>query len=322
MQDNRIVLTTWGRSSGFCVDPIEKKPLNHFLPGTPVLSFGTAGCNLACQFCQNWSMSKSREMDSLAHHADPEQLADACIRLGCRSIAYTYNDPVIFLEYAVDVARAAREKGIKSVAVTAGYVQREPRAAFFTEMDAANVDLKAFSERFYRKICGGHLAPVLETLQYIAHETNVWLELTTLLIPGENDSTAELEAMSGWIAENLSRDVPLHLTAFHPDYRMMDKHPTQPAMLVKAREIAMASGLRFVYTGNIRDKQGASTWCPDCDSLLIERDGYELGTWNLDSSYACLSCGASIPGRFEAKAGNWGSRRLPVRFNTEEQQIN
>ncbi|MCA9991437.1 MAG: AmmeMemoRadiSam system radical SAM enzyme, partial [Anaerolineales bacterium] len=238
-QDNQIVLTTYGRSSGFCVDPIEKKPLNHFLPGTPVLSFGTAGCNLACKFCQNWDISKSREFDTLADAAAPETIARAAKALGCRSVAYTYNDPVIFMEYAIDVAQACRAQGIRSVAVTAGYMCDEPRRAFYRHMDAANVDLKAFTERFYQQICAGSLQPVLETLLYLKHETDVWFELTTLLIPGENDSEAELEAMTQWVVTSLGPDVPMHFTAFHPDYKMLDKPPTPPATLKRAREIAL-----------------------------------------------------------------------------------
>ena len=230
-EGGQVVLTTYGRSSGFCVDPIEKKPLSHFLPGTPVLSFGTAGCNLGCKFCQNWDISKSRELDTLADAASPEAVALAARQLGCRSVAFTYNDPVIFHEYAIDVARACREQGIKTVAVTAGEVCAEPRAEFSRVMDAANVDLKAFSERFYREVCAGSLARVLETLQYLKHETSVWFELTTLLIPGENDSDAELNELTQWVVEKLGPDVPLHFSAFHPDHRMLDRPPTPPSTL-------------------------------------------------------------------------------------------
>ena len=274
---DRIVLTTYGRSSGFCVDPIEKKPLNHFLPGTPVLSFGTAGCNLACKFCQNWDISKSREFDTLADDASPETIAKAAARLGCRSVAYTYNDPIIFLEYAIDVAHACREHGIHSVAVTAGYVCADPRVEFFRNMDAANVDLKAFSERFYWKLTGGHLQPVLDTLVYLKHETSVWFELTTLLIPGENDSEAEIAEMAGWVVDNLGPDVPMHFTAFHPDFKMMDYPPTSRATLSRARRLAMDAGVRYVYTGNVHDRDGSSTYCHVCGNLLIERDWYVLG---------------------------------------------
>ena len=182
--DNRIVLTTYGRSSGFCIDPIEKKPLNHFLPGTSVLSFGTAGCNLTCKFCQNWDISKARAFDRLQDLASPEAIAEAAVASGCRSVAFTYNDPVIFLEYAADVAEACRERGVKTVAVSAGYICEEPRVEFFSKMDAANIDLKGFTDGFYRNLCSARLGPVLDTLEYLKHETEVWFEITTLLIPG------------------------------------------------------------------------------------------------------------------------------------------
>ena len=310
-----IELVSYGRSSGFCVDPIEKKPLNHFYPGTPVLSFGTAGCNLACKFCQNWDMSKSREMDTLADRAMPADLAHTVRELGCRSIAFTYNDPIIFLEYAIDVAAACRELGVASVAVTAGYVDPEPRAEFFAAMDAANVDLKAFTERFYKKICGGELAPVLETLEYIRHETDTWLELTTLLIPGENDSEREIDEMTGWVVEHLGPDVPMHFTAFHPDWKMRGHAATSPSTLSRAREIACANGVHFAYTGNVHDPEGGSTWCPGCGALGIERDWFRLGHWGLDGHGACATCGMQIAGRFAPQAGTFGARRIPVRID-------
>jgi pyruvate formate lyase activating enzyme len=316
-ENDQIMLYTYGRSSGFCVDPIEKKPLNHFLPGTPVLSFGTAGCNLACKFCQNWDMSKSRDMDTLADSASPEDLAATCKRLACRSIAFTYNDPVIFMEYAMDVADACREQNIRAVAVTAGYVCPDPRAEFYSHMDAANVDLKAFTERFYKKICGGELAPVLDTLLYL-HQTDVWFEITNLLIPDENDSSSEIAAMSRWIFEHLGPDVPLHFSAFHPDWKMIDKARTPQATLSRARRIAMEQGLRYVYTGNVHDPAGSSTWCPNCAQLLIERDWYELGVWQLDAKGCCSNCGTPIPGHFEATPGDWGAKRMPVRIQSFE----
>jgi pyruvate formate lyase activating enzyme len=313
-QSDEIILTTYGRSSGFCVDPIEKKPLNHFLPGTPVLSFGTAGCNLSCRFCQNWDISKSREFDTLADAASPEEIARAAKAHGCRSVAYTYNDPVIFLEYAVDVAQACRELDLKSVAVTAGYVCDEPRREFFGFMDAANVDLKAFSDDFYRKVCGGRLDPVLETLRYLKHETEVWFEITTLLIPGENDSESEIHAASRWISENLGPDVPWHFTAFHPDYRMLDRDRTPVDVLRRAREIARGHGIQYVYTGNVRDRAGGSTLCHECGERLIGRDGYTLTHWRLCADGCCPDCGASCAGIFESTPGDWGARRLPVRL--------
>jgi len=316
-EGGEIVLTTYGRSSGFCIDPIEKKPLNHFLPGTPVLSFGTAGCNLTCRFCQNWDMSKSREMDTLADQATPEAIARAAESLGCRSVAYTYNDPVVFHEYAIDVAKACRERGIRSVAVTAGYVSPEPRAELFAWMDAANIDLKGFSDAFYRRLSTARLQPVLETLEYLAHETDVWFELTTLLIPGENDSDAELEAMTQWVVEHLGPDVPMHFTAFHPDYKMLDLPRTPPGTLTRARSIALKNGVRYAYTGNVHDGNGGSTYCHRCGETLIGRDWYVLSDWNLTEAGHCSRCGTRCAGVFEARPGTWGSRRMPVRMRDD-----
>ena len=313
-EDQQIVLTTYGRSSGFCVDPIEKKPLKHFLPGTPTLSFGTAGCNLACKFCQNWDMSKSREMDTLGQSATPAMLAKTALELGCRSIAYTYNDPVIFHEYAIDIAAACREVDVRSVAVTAGYICPEPRVEFFAAMDAANIDLKAFTESFYYQLCGAHLQEILETLLYVHHETDVWLELTTLLIPGKNDSREEVEAMCQWVVENLGPDVPMHFTAFRPEWKMLDIPRTPDHTLTMARAIAMEAGVRYAYTGTVHDPRGNSTFCHSCGELLIERDWYEMGRWNLDAQGRCPACGTAVAGVFEAEPGNWGSKRQPVRF--------
>ena len=318
----RIVLTSYGRSSGFCVDPIEKKPLNHFLPGTPVLSFGTAGCNLTCKFCQNWDMSKSREMDTLADVASPETLARAAVELGCSSIAFTYNDPVIFLEYAGDVAQACRARGVRSVAVSAGYVTPKARSDLFANIDAANIDLKGFTEDFYRKLCSAELQPVLDTLVYLKHETGVWLEITTLLIPGENDSPAELEALVQWVAENLGPDVPLHFTAFHPDWRMLDTPATPHATLRRARATALAGGLRYVYVGNVHDRAESSTYCHQCGSMLIGRDWYELSTWHITGDGKCLTCGTQMSGVIEGPAGNWGAKRQPVRIEQYPSRLN
>jgi pyruvate formate lyase activating enzyme len=314
VEDGQVVLTTYGRSSGYCVDPIEKKPLDHFLPGTSVLSFGTAGCNLACRFCQNWDISKSKEIDTLADRADPETIARVAEALGCRSVAFTYNDPVIFLEYAIDVADACRARGIKAVAVTAGYICAEPRVELYRHMDAANVDLKAFTEDFYKHVAIGHLQPVLETLEYLRHETDVWFEITNLLIPGHNDGDAELHDMSAWIAEHLGPDVPLHFTAFHPDFKMTDVPHTPPATLTRARRIALGHGLQYVYTGNVHDPAGSSTYCPSCGQVLVERDWYVLGRWRLTGDGHCDRCGHAVPGRFDGPPGTWGARRLPVRL--------
>jgi pyruvate formate lyase activating enzyme len=311
-----VVLTTYGRSSGFCVDPIEKKPLNHFFPGSAVLSFGTAGCNLACKFCQNWSISKSRETDTLADAASPRAIARAARSAGCRSVAFTYNDPVIFLEYAVDVAQACREAGIATVAVTAGEICAEPRAEFFRAMDAANIDLKGFTEHFYKKLCGGRLGPVLETLEYLALETDVWFELTTLLIPGENDSEGEIDEMTRWVVDRLGRDVPMHFTAFHPDFKLKDRRATPPQTLGRAREIALENGVRHAYTGNVVDPGGGSTYCHACGDLLIERDWYRLGAWKLDDNGNCVACGTRCPGRFDGPPGTWGQKRLQIRIRS------
>ncbi len=313
-EDDAVVLTTYGRSSGFCVDPIEKKPLKHFLPGTPVLSFGTAGCNLACKFCQNWDTTKSREMDTMAAAATPEMLAEAAVRTGCRSIAYTYNDPVIFHEYAIDVAAACRKVGVRNVAVTAGYICPEPRAEFFAAMDAANIDLKAFTEKFYYELCGAHLAEVLETISYVYHETDVWLELTTLLIPGKNDSDEEVRAMCRWVVDNLGPDVPMHFTAFHPDWKMRDVPHTPQETLSRARMTALENGVRYAYTGNVNDPHGNSTWCHHCGELLIGRNWHVLGDWAVTDEGACAQCGTPVAGVFDGPPGEWGGKRQRIRF--------
>jgi len=312
-QGDEMVLTTYGRSSGFCIDPIEKKPLNHFYPGSRVFSFGTAGCNLACKFCQNWDISKSREMDRLMDQASPERIAAVAADNGCRSVAFTYNDPVIFAEYAMDTADACHARGLHAVAVTAGYIHAEPRRAFFAKMDAANVDLKGFTEAFYFRHTGAHLAPVLETLEYIHHETSCWLEITTLLIPGANDSSAEIEALARWVADHLGADVPLHFTAFHPDYKMTDVASTPPSTLRRAREIGLAQGLHHVYTGNVHDSEGGSTVCTGCGEVLIRRDWYVIQHYALDHQGACPQCGTALAGHFGAAAERFGRRRIPLR---------
>jgi pyruvate formate lyase activating enzyme len=315
-ENDSMVLTTYGRSSGFCIDPIEKKPLNHFLPGTPVLSFGTAGCNLTCKFCQNWDISKSREFDKLQAKASPEMIAEAAVKTGCKSVAVTYNDPVIFLEYAIDVAQACRERGVKMVAVTAGYICAEPRVEFYQHMDAANVDLKAFTEGFYKKLCSAELGAVLDTLKYLKHETDVWFEITDLLIPGENDSEAEIEDMTQWVMENLGPDVPMHFTAFHPDWKMMDLPRTPADTLLRARAIALKNGIRHAYIGNVRHLEGSSTYCHACGNMLIGREGYRLSTWTLSGSGVCNECQTPLPGVFDGPPGDWGPKRQPVRIGT------
>jgi pyruvate formate lyase activating enzyme len=295
---------------------VEKKPLNHFLPGTSVLSFGTAGCNLSCKFCQNWDMSKSREMDTLMDSASPEAIARVAEEHGCRSVAYTYNDPVIFHEYAIDTAVACHERGIRSIAVTAGYICEEPRKEFFAHMDAANIDLKGFTEDFYHKLTGAHLQPVLDTIAYAVHETDCWIELTTLLIPGHNDSTGELEQLTKWVHDELGPDIPLHFSAFHPDWKMLDVPPTPPETLTRARKIALDAGIRYPFTGNVHDESGASTYCHNCGTRLIGRDWYVITEWNMTADGGCPNCGTQCAGVFEEQPGTWGARRLPLRINS------
>jgi pyruvate formate lyase activating enzyme len=316
-EGNKMVLTTYGLSTGFCIDPIEKKPLNHFLPGTSVLSFGTAGCNLGCQFCQNWSISKSREIELLSERATPEEIASSAKRLGCRSVAFTYNDPVIWAEYAIDTAKACHEIGLKSVAVTAGFITPEARPEFYSVMDAANVDLKAFSELFYEKITLSKLQPVLDTLRWLKHESNVWFEITNLMIPGHNDAEDETKRMVDWLLENVGDEVPVHFTAFHPDFRMQNIPATPPATLIRAREIAVNSGIKYAYTGNVNDIKRQSTYCPNCKKCIIERDWFELGKYRIAEG-KCMECKTPIAGVFGEKKGSWGRQRLPVAISKHQ----
>lgn len=316
MHQGRMVLTTYGRSSGFCIDPIEKKPLYNFYPGSSVLSFGTAGCNLACKFCQNWDISKSREMDTLMDAASPAAIAATAQHHGSKSVAFTYNDPVIFAEYAMDTADACHAYGIRTVAVTAGYIHPQPAREFFAKMDAVNIDLKAFTDAFYIKLCGARLQPVLDTLVYVQHHTDCWLEITTLLIPGQNDTQDELTALTRWIAKELGPDVPLHFSAFHPDYKLVDVQSTPAATLARARRIAMEAGLNYVYTGNVHDQEGDTTYCPCCRKPVIVRDWYEIIDYQLDASGHCPYCGHAIAGRFAKFGKPFGSRRIPVRMAT------
>jgi AmmeMemoRadiSam system radical SAM enzyme len=306
-----MVLTTYGKSTGFCIDPIEKKPLNHFYPGTSVLSFGTAGCNLGCKFCQNWSISKSKEIERLSEQATPDAIAEAALNLGCRSVAFTYNDPVLWAEYAIDTARACRARGVKAVAVTAGYITPQARGPFFEVMDAANVDLKGFTEEFYQHYTLSHLQPVLDTLRWLKHESEVWFEITNLVIPDANDTDDELERMCDWILGNLGDEVPVHFTAFHPDFRLKDRPPTPPETLIRAHAIAQKAGLKYIYTGNVHDTRRQSTYCPWCGTLVIERDWYELGVYRLKGN-RCGSCGGVVAGHFDEAPGHWGRRRQPV----------
>jgi len=318
MADGKMVLTTYGRSSGFCIDPVEKKPFNHFYPGSSVFSFGTAGCNLACKFCQNWDISKSREMDRLMDSATPEAIARAAKKYDSKSVAFTYNDPVVFLEYALDTADACHALGIQTIAVTAGYLHDAPKREFYAKMDAANIDLKSFSEDFYVKLCGGHLQPVLDNLAYVHHETDCWLEITTLLIPGHNDSDAEIKALSAWVAKELGPDVPLHFTAFKPEWKMLDVPPTPSATLKKARRIGLDAGLHYVYTGNVHDAEGDTTFCPKCRHATVVRDWYEILHYDLTPQGACPECGTVIAGRFGEFGEPFGSRVIPVQMHANK----
>jgi AmmeMemoRadiSam system radical SAM enzyme/AmmeMemoRadiSam system protein B/AmmeMemoRadiSam system protein A len=312
-RDGRMVSTTYGRSTGFCLDPIEKKPLCHFYPGTSVLSFGTAGCNLGCKFCQNWSTSKSRDVEAACEAAAPESIAQAALSLGCRSVAFTYNDPVIWAEYAIDTARACRSAGVKTVAVTAGYIAPEARGPFFEHIDAANVDLKGFSDDFYRSLTGGRLEPVLDTLRWLVHHSDTWLEITNLVIPQANDSPQQIEGLCRWVVEELGPDVPLHFSAFHPAFKLIDRGPTPPETLAAAHDIARRCGLRYVYTGNISDHQRQHTYCPGCGQAVIERDGYRLLEYRIRGG-RCAQCDAPIAGRLDDLPGDWGGGCVPVRI--------
>jgi pyruvate formate lyase activating enzyme len=310
----RMVLATYGRASGFGIDPVEKKLLNHFHPGSSVLSFGTAGCNLACRFCQNYDLSKARGMDRLMDAASPAGIAGAAVAYGARSVAFTYNDPVVFAEYAIDTALACQERGIKTVAVTAGYFHPQPAREFFAVIDAANVDLKSFSDEFYVKHCGGRLRPVLDLLVYVRHETDCWLEITTLLIPGHNDSAGEIGALAKWIARELGVDVPLHFTAFHPAWKMDDLPRTPASTLTHARQLAIDAGLRYVYTGNVHDSEGGTTFCPTCAAALIERDGYAINRYELSDDACCPHCQTPIAGHFGRFDPSFNARRIPLKL--------
>jgi len=278
---NHIVLTTYGQCSGVAIDPIEKKPLFHFYPGSEVLSFGTAGCNLGCKYCQNWDISAAKDRHRLGTDAPPASIVEVCVAHQVPSIAFTYNDPVIFAEYAIDTAKAAAASGINPIAVTAGYINPEARSEFFAPMAATNIDLKAMDEDFYWRLTGGHLRNVLDTIAYVHHETDTWLEITNLVIPGYNDDDAQIAALVNWVASELGPDVPVHFSAFHPDFKLRDVPRTPPATLTRARQIALDAGLNYVYVGNVDDPAGSSTFCPNCHTELIHREWYNVGKINL-----------------------------------------
>lgn len=295
--NGKLYTLGYAKPTGFAIDPIEKKPLNHFLPGTTILSFGTAGCNLGCKFCQNWSMSKAKIDDINSLDARPEEVVKLAKKSGTPSIAYTYNDPTIFGEYVIDISKLAREENIKSVMVTAGYIDKDARKDVYKYIDAANVDLKAFTEDFYWKKTSSHLADVLDTLVWLKNETDVWIEITTLLIPDENDSSLEIKAECDWILENLGDNVPLHFTAFHPDFKMKDKDYTPEYTLLQAREIALTSGIKHCYVGNVHNREGQATYCPKCGEILIRRDWHTVISDKLVNG-RCNNCNTNIEGVF------------------------
>lgn len=296
----RLYSLGYGSSTGFAIDPIEKKPLNHFLPGSQILSFGTAGCNLGCRFCQNWSISKAKLDEAQSLTVSPEQVVELAIEHRVPSIAYTYNDPVIWGEFVIDISRLARECGIKSVMVTAGYITPEARPEVFRYIDAANVDLKAFTEQFYRKLTFSHLDPVLDTLRWLKHESDIWFEITNLIIPGENDSVDETKLLCDWIVKNLGDSIPLHFTAFHPDFKLTDKPRTPTSTLKQARQIAQSLGIKYCYVGNVRDAEGQTTYCPDCHRAVIRRSWHEVLDYRINDG-RCF-CGAQIPGFYSKDA--------------------
>jgi pyruvate formate lyase activating enzyme len=298
-QAGEMVLLAYGKSTGFAVDPIEKKPLYHFLPGTAVLSFGTVGCNLGCRFCQNWNISKARAPGESMISVAAEDVVALAESAGAPSIAFTYNDPVIWAEWAIDVARVARRRGVRTVFVTAGYVEAKAREEIFACMDAVNVDLKAFTEDFYARVTLSHLAPVLETLEWLARGGRTWTEVTNLLIPGLNDDPGEIRRLAEWIGTHMGPDVPLHFSAFHPTWKMTDRPPTPPGTLVEARRIAREVGLHHVYTGNVRDPEGQATLCPRCGEEVVTRTGNSVLRNRLRQGGACPACGERIAGRFD-----------------------
>ncbi len=296
-QGGKLYTLGYGKPTGFAIDPVEKKPLFHFYPGTSILSFGTAGCNLGCKFCQNWSISKAKLDELQSVTASPKDVIMLAKKYKAPSIAFTYNDPTIFGEYVMDIAEIARAEDIKTVMVTAGYIDKEARKEIYKNIDAANVDLKGFTERFYFKLTSSHLKNVLDTLVWLKNETEVWFEITTLLIPDENDSLDEIKLESDWILENLGDSVPLHFTAFHPDFKMKDKYPTPEKTLITARRIALESGIKYCYTGNVHNTEGQTTYCYRCNMALIKRDWYTVLFNNIIDG-KCSKCGAKVDGIF------------------------
>ena len=313
-RERGLVTLNYGRVSSAAVDPIEKKPLYHWNPGTSILSLGTVGCSMDCPFCQNWRIAGWDPALSLAS-MDPEDVVRSAAKMESRAVAFTYNEPFVWFEFLLDASRALRKAGLSTVLVSNGMVLPEPLGELLPFVSAANIDLKAFTEDFYFRQTGAHLAPVLDTLQYVKHETGCWLELTTLLIPGQNDDSAELDAMTRWIADHLGTDVPLHFTAFHPDYKMTGVPRTPSTTLTRARRIAQENGLAHVYTGNVHDREGGTTFCSGCQAALIERDWHQVLRYDLDADGACVHCGTRLAGRFGPAPGGFGGRRVPVRIS-------
>jgi len=293
-QNGVLVSLVYGRVVACNVDPIEKKPLFHFLPGSTSLSIATMGCNFQCLHCQNYEISQAprREPNIPGRKTSPDAIVAAALDERCKSISYTYTEPTIYFEFAYDTAREAAEKGLKNVFVTNGYIDPEPLKTIAPYLHAANVDLKAFSDRFYREVCKARIAPVLRTLE-LMKELGIWVEVTTLLIPGLNDDENELRQLARFIA-TLGREVPWHISAFHPTYRMRDRSPTPVVSLRQARSLGMEEGLEFVYTGNAPGEESEHTFCPQCGARVIARFGFKVLSRALEGS-ACARCGAEIP---------------------------
>ena len=298
-KDGNIVLDTYGYNTGLAIDPIEKKPLYQFYPTSGILSFGTLGCNMGCKFCQNWQTTKNKSNCKGGNKNSPEEIVQIAKNYNCKSVAFTYNDPIIFFEYALDTARLCHENGIKTVAVTSGFINPEPCKEFFGLMDAANIDLKGFSEEFYAKNCMAKLQPVLDTIKYVSNETDCHVELTTLLIEGKNDSDEMLKSECEWIMQNIGDCVPLHFSAFFPNYKMRNIQSTDFSTLVRAYNIAKSYGIKYVYTGNLSNIQSSSTYCKNCGKPIIIRNGYQLLEYNLNHGGSCKFCGTICDGRFE-----------------------
>ena len=296
--EGKITLASYGYNTGLAIDPVEKKPLYQFYPASPVLSFGTLGCNMGCLFCQNWQTTKTKADIRLLNKTSPDEIVRIAKNYNCKSVAFTYNDPIIFFEYAIDTAKLCREEGIKTIAVTSGFMNPEPAKEFFKYMDGANIDLKGFSEQFYKKNCLAHIEPVLNTIKYAVNETDCWVELTTMLIEGENDSDEMIKHECEWILTNLGDCVPLHFSAFFPRYKFSGRKHTELSTLLRAYSIAKEAGLKYVYTGNLTNTETSATYCKSCNRPVIVRNGYELIEYNLSEEGKCIFCNTVCDGRY------------------------